>query len=215
MESTNESILEGIRNHTKITEVVSDFNGVGNGGGNMGGIKISGNASANKEAWDKAYKEYGNLLGLKNERAYLYLLGQIMHESGSFKYMEELASGDAYEGRKDLGNIRPGDGRRFKGRGPIQVTGRANYKKIYDTFFKKNGLGQYDIVNNPELGSNPYIGSLITFGWLLNTGNGKRTIAACNSYDIKSATKAINGGYNGLKDRENKTAALLIENNLA
>ena len=55
MKSTNETILEGIRNHTKITEVVSDFNGVGNGGGNIGGIKISGNASTNKEAWDKAY----------------------------------------------------------------------------------------------------------------------------------------------------------------
>lgn len=215
MESTNESILEGIKNHTKITQVVSDFISNGNGGGAIGGIKISGNASTNKEAWDKAYKEYGDRLGLRDERAYMHLLGQIMHESGSFKYMEELASGDAYEGRKDLGNTQPGDGRRFKGRGPIQVTGRANYKMIYDKFFKPNGLAQYDIVKNPELGSNPYVGSLLTFGWLLCTNNGKRAIKACNSYDILSATKAINGGTNGLKDRQNKTAALLLENNLA
>ena len=78
--------------------------------------------------------------------------------------MEEIASGDAYEGRKDLGNIRPGDGRRFKGRGPIQVTGRSNYEKIYKEFFVPNGLGQYDVVNNPELANDPEIGSLLTIG---------------------------------------------------
>lgn len=44
----------------------------------------------------------------------------------------EFASGAAYEGRKDLGNTQPGDGKRFKGRGPIQLTGRANYKKAGD-----------------------------------------------------------------------------------
>ena len=59
-----------------------------------------------------------------------HFLAQIGHESGGFLWTEELASGDAYENRDDLGNTEPGDGRRFKGRGLIQLTGRANYARF-------------------------------------------------------------------------------------
>ena len=61
-----------------------------------------------------------------------------------------------------------------------------------------NGLGEYDIVNNPELADNPKIASLLTIGWL---SQNKNAIKAANRYDVKSLTKNINGGYKGYSDR--------------
>ena len=122
--------------------------------------------------------------------------------------MEEIADGSAYEGRKDLGNTQKGDGKKYKGRGPIQVTGRNNYKKIYEEFFVPNGLGEYNIVENPELGSDPKIGSLMTIGWLYTN---PKAIEALNNHDTKAATEAINGGLNGLSNRNEITNRLLKE----
>lgn len=210
MESTNETILEGIRNHTKFVFGSSGFMRYGNGGVDI--QNLSGDAATNKAAWDRAYQEYGHLLGLNGTKAYLYLLGQLMHESGSFRSMVENTDGKKYQNK--LGNTQPGDGPRFIGRGPIQVTGRSNYEKVYKEFFIPNGLAQYDIVNNPNLGADPYIGSLMSIGWILCTNNGKRAIEACNRYDIVALTKAINGGFNGLERRKAHTENLLIQNNL-
>jgi predicted chitinase len=59
-----------------------------------------------------------------------HFLAQIIHEAAGLSTTEEFASGAAYEGRKDLGNVNPGDGRLYKGRGLLQLTGRANYKRL-------------------------------------------------------------------------------------
>lgn len=88
-------------------------------------------------------------------------LAQIGHESGQLKYSEEIASGAAYEGRKDLGNIYPGDGKKFKGRGLIQITGRSNYQQISDAF----GV---DFISNPELLSNPEFAVKSACWWWYN-----------------------------------------------
>ena len=90
----------------------------------------------------------------KREAAFI---AQLAHESGSFKYVKEIASGSAYEGRKDLGNTEPGDGVKFKGRGLIQLTGRANYKKASE-YFKE------DFITKPELIETPKYATLIA-GW--------------------------------------------------
>jgi predicted chitinase len=117
-------------------------------------------------------------------------LAQLAHESGELRYMEEIASGAAYEGRKDLGNTQPGDGKRYKGRGPIQVTGRTNYKKYGDI------LG-IDLINNPELAATPEIGFRLAGAFW--QANGLNELA--DKRQFKQITKRINGGYNGLADR--------------
>lgn len=117
-------------------------------------------------------------------------LAQLAHESGELRYMEEIASGAAYEGRKDLGNTQPGDGKRYKGRGPIQLTGRANYTKY-------GGLLGLDLVNNPTIAATPEVGFRIAGQfWKLNGLN-----ALADQQDIRQITRRINGGYNGLDDR--------------
>lgn len=117
-------------------------------------------------------------------------LAQLAHESGELRYMEELASGAAYEGRKDLGNTQPGDGKRFKGRGPIQLTGRANYKKYGDLL----GL---DLVNNPTIAATPQVGFRIAGQfWKLNGLN-----ELADQQKFETITRRINGGLNGQEDR--------------
>ena len=118
-------------------------------------------------------------------------LAQIGHESGDLRYMEELASGDAYEGRKDLGNTQPGDGRRFKGRGPIQITGRANYR----AFGQAVGM---DFERNPELLATPEWGFRAA-AWYWKTRD-LNALADAGNFD--QITYRINGGYKGKDDRD-------------
>ena len=118
-------------------------------------------------------------------------LAQLAHESGEFRWMQELASGAAYEGRKDLGNTQSGDGVRFKGRGPIQLTGRANYQKAGDA------LG-IDLINNPKRAADPDVG-FRTAAWFWST---RGLNEAADKGDFLTITKRINGGTNGLADRQ-------------
>lgn len=122
-----------------------------------------------------------------------HYLAQILHESGELKYTEERASGKAYEGRKDLGNTQPGDGVKYKGRGLIQITGRANYTAYNNSTYCKG-----DVVNNPELLSKPLgaVKSSMWF-WLANDLN-----RHADKDNILRITKIINGGTNGLANRE-------------
>ena len=118
-------------------------------------------------------------------------LAQIAHESGEFRYLHEIASGVTYEGRKDLGNTEPGDGVRFKGRGFIQITGRANYQLI------SNDLG-IDFVSSPELLELPEY-AVESAGWFWDK---KKLNRLADIGDFVLITKRINGGTNGLLNRE-------------
>ena len=118
-------------------------------------------------------------------------LAQLAHESVELRFFEEIASGAAYEGRKDLGNTRPGDGRRFKGRGPIQLTGRANYTAASKTL-------DVDLVSNPKLAARPEFGFRIA-QWFWTT-RGLNALADDRRFD--DVTRRINGGLNGKRSRD-------------
>lgn len=119
-------------------------------------------------------------------------LGQIAHESGSLKYVRELASGDAYEGRADLGNTKPGDGPRFKGRGLIQITGRTNYQACSLALF-----GDDRLVQTPALLEEPEA-ACRSAGWFWQA---HRLNSLADIGGLRAITRAINGGYNGYEDR--------------
>lgn len=119
-------------------------------------------------------------------------LAQLGHESADLRYMEEIASGAAYEGRRDLGNIYPGDGVRYKGRGPIQLTGRANYRAAGAAL----GL---DLEGNPYQASKPEVGFRIAV-WYWSTRS-LNYYADQGRSGFDTITYRINGGYNGYNDR--------------
>ncbi|MCE2975402.1 MAG: glycoside hydrolase family 19 protein [Pseudanabaena sp.] len=120
-----------------------------------------------------------------------HFIAQIAHESDAFNTNEEYASGADYEGRRDLGNTKAGDGVRFKGRGLIQVTGRSNYAAC------GQALG-VDLINNPQRLANFDL-ACFSAGWYWDT-------RSLNDYadndDVIQITRIINGGLNGLGDRQ-------------
>jgi len=139
--------------------------------------------------------------GITNKRRRCAFLAQLAHESVELRYMEEIASGSAYEGRSDLGNTQPGDGKKYKGRGPIQLTGRKNYRR----FGRLLGL---DLEGQPTLAAKPENGFRIAaLFWKLGGLNelaDKLTLKKNDAGDkilFAKITKIINGGHNGLQDR--------------
>lgn len=121
-----------------------------------------------------------------------HFLAQIGHESGELRYREEIASGAAYENRADLGNVEEGDGKRFKGRGLIQLTGRANYQAYGEAI----GWG---LLSAPQKVSEDTQLCADVAGWFWSI----RSLNKCADRDnINRITKRINGGLNGLEDRK-------------
>lgn len=130
-------------------------------------------------------------------------IAQLGHESGSFVYMEELASGAAYDHRDDLGNTRPEaigiarqhgstPGRWWKGHGPMQITGFYNHRDCGEFL----GL---DLLNEPRLICEPVNGCR-SAGWFWR--DFKHLNEFADAGDFIRITKRINGGTNGLADRQ-------------
>ena len=138
--------------------------------------------------------------GVLTPRRAAAFLAQLGHESAGLRYFEEIASGSAYEGRRDLGNTQPGDGRRFKGRGPIQLTGRANYRRF-------GSLLGIDLENDPAIAALPDVGFRVAIMYWTD----RNLNYSADHGDFEGITRAINGGLNGYRDRQNwwiKTKAI-------
>ncbi|BCK58485.1 glycoside hydrolase family 19 protein [Nocardia wallacei] len=131
-------------------------------------------------------------------------LAQLAHESCQLRYFEELGDDDYFSqydpGRPNTaaGNTEPGDGPRYHGRGPIQLTGRANYREAGAAL----GL---DLEANPELAAQPDIGFRIA-QWYWTSRN---INALADADDFAAVTRAVNGGYNGLAARQEYYARAL------
>jgi predicted chitinase len=129
-------------------------------------------------------------------------LAQLAHESGQFRFMEEIWGPTDAQRRYEpetklsqaLGNSEAGDGKRFKGRGPIQLTGRANYRRFGD-------LLNTDLVGDPARAANPDVAFRVAgLFWSKKGLNELADLATAEAF--KEITRRINGGYNGLADRQ-------------
>lgn len=123
-------------------------------------------------------------------------LAQILHESGRLVYVRELwgptATQAGYEGRADLGNTEAGDGFKYRGRGLIQITGRANYQTCGDAL----GL---DLITSPELLEQHDIAAR-SAAWFWKS-HGLNELAD-QAGTFETITRRINGGINGMADRQ-------------
>lgn len=128
-------------------------------------------------------------------------LSQTGHESNSLKWLEELASGRAYEGRRDLGNTQKGDGVRFKGRGPIQVTGRYNYTQAGKAL-------NLDLTSNPGQAGRPPAAFRISAWWWRNAGLNGTADNNPGFSGVIPVTRRVNGGTRGLADRQRRFRAV-------
>jgi putative chitinase len=134
-------------------------------------------------------------------------IAQLAHESGQFRFMEEIWGPTPAQRRYEpvstlaanLGNIEPGDGKRFKGRGPIQITGRANYRRFGDL------LGT-DLVSDPARAALPELAFRIAGLFWSKKGLNELADRATDEA-FREITRRINGGFNGLDDRRKFYAA--------
>ena len=125
-----------------------------------------------------------------------HLISQTCYETGRYRWMKEIASGEAYEGRSDLGNNRPGDGPKFRGGGVIQLTGRYNYQRFSD-WLERNGMRDENVM---KFGAD-YVANHYPFLSAVCWIEENKWAEVCKTEDVYQVTRVLNGGYNGLEDR--------------
>ena len=152
-----------------------------------------------------SFNMYAIHFDIDSTKRVVHYLSQVFHESGNLRYVEEIASGAAYDTGKlaeRLGNTpeKDGDGQKYKGRGYIQLTGFRNYQN-----FNQSDMCTEDVVNHPEKVAKYPLNQVASM-WFWQT-NGLNEIAdrddggSAGEDIVKKITKRVNGGTNGLSNR--------------
>ncbi|WP_278911562.1 glycoside hydrolase family 19 protein [Deinococcus wulumuqiensis] len=165
----------------------------------------SGMSRAVAEQWARGFQAACARFGIDTPLREAHLLAQVMHESCGLKYAEEVwgptAAQRRYEGRRDLGNVQPGDGARYKGRGPIQLTGRHNYRLAGQQL----GL---PLEQQPHLAALPENGALIAGWYWQGRQINRHADLGPTAQAVELVSAAVNGRNrktgkpNGLADRQ-------------
>lgn len=152
-----------------------------------------------------AVNTYGKRFGLDQPHRLAQFLAQVLHESGSLKYFAEIwgptPAQKRYEGRRDLGNTHKGDGSKFRGYGPIQLTGRDNVTRFYKWCLSQ-GFDVPNFVDDPsKIATGEWAGLSAIWFWSVGNSTKASLNKAADRGDIESITKTVNGGLNGFEDR--------------
>lgn len=147
------------------------------------------------QTWADPLSAAAALFAIDSAQRLAAFVAQVGHESGRLLFLTELwgptPAQDGYEGRADLGNTQPGDGFRYRGRGLIQITGRANYQRA-------GAALALPLVDHPELLAQPDNAAL-SAAWFWNQHDLNEL---ADAGEFETITRRINGGLNGLEDRQ-------------
>lgn len=135
--------------------------------------------------------QFGKIVTIPDICAFM---AQCAHESGEYRYTREIHDGSDYEGREDLGNIYPGDGKKYPGRGAIQNTGR-NVARAAGEFFGQPFEEHPELMEKPEWATHVSVFFWVKYKFGLQAASLKEW--------FRVTTKLVNGGYNHFQERIN------------
>lgn len=181
---------------------------------------VSAKAGVNIKSLALSLNQFGAKVGLDQPHRFVQFGAQTGHESGRYVYDRELWGPTAAQKRyerdftkpwtKDdprnklafqLGNSEKGDGKKFSGKGPIQLTGRGNVTRFYN-WAKAEGFNPPNFVEDPDLiNTDPWEGLAAIWYWSKGNPTGKSLNALADANNIEMITKRVNGGLNGYEDR--------------
>lgn len=183
-------------------------------------VPVSAKAGVNIKSLAVALEKFGEKEGLDQPHRFVQFGAQTGHESGRYVYDRELWGPTAAQKRYErdfskpwtktdprnklafqLGNSEKGDGKKFSGKGPIQLTGRGNVTRFYN-WAKAEGFNPPNFVENPELiNTDPWEGLAAIWYWSKGNPTGKSLNRLADANNIEQITKRVNGGLNGYEDR--------------